>query len=366
MENLGVRGKALEFFAKAHDHLRAILKEQNLDGALVTDLANVRRLCGFTGSNGALLITHSDALFLTDSRYTTQALAETSDVEVREGGGKKLPFGALINDLCLERVGYEGQNLNCAAFRSLKEKAKSVELCDLGDAVSKIRQLKGPQEIEKMLAASGLAEEALKEAIRLFKPGVTELEIAAEFQIAVIRRGGKLSFDVIVAGGPNAAMPHAMPGKRKFAEGDLVVVDFGVLLDGYCSDQTVTIPVGRVSDNFLEVYEVVKRAQDAAISAAVPGATLGAVDSAARDVIAAAGFGDYFGHATGHGLGLEVHELPVVAPKASEVVKEGMVFTVEPGIYIPGEVGVRLEDVVYINSDGNELLSTLNKDFGSI
>ncbi|PLX44611.1 MAG: hypothetical protein C0609_05150, partial [Deltaproteobacteria bacterium] len=192
----------MEFYTAAHLKLRESIHQQGLDGVLVTDLANVRRLCGFTGSNGALLFTKDDAIFLTDSRYKTQALSETSDVEVREGGGKKLPYGALVKDLGLKRVGYEGDDLRCSAYRALKEEASGVEFSDLGPAISRIRECKTPNEIGKMRAASLLAEEALSEVKNLFVAGVTEFEVAKAFQVAVINRGARLAFDVIVAGGP--------------------------------------------------------------------------------------------------------------------------------------------------------------------
>lgn len=347
---------------------RQLLARERLDALLVLDLLNVRHLCGFTGSNGLLLLLADRAVFFTDSRYTLQARQETEGVEVVEAADLDRGAAEVLDGVGAAYVGFQPTSLT-AARRARLGRLLEADLVEVGTGVDRLRVCKGDDEARKLTAAARLAEEALKSAARRILPGVTEAEVARAFHVACLERGAEgLSFDTIVAGGPRGALPHARPTDRKFREGELVVVDFGVRLEGYCSDQTVTVPVGaleRVAERDRGVYEVVYQAQRAALQALRPGVPLADVDRAAREVIRAAGYGDHFGHGTGHGVGLAVHEAPTVSSRSEEVAQEGAVVTVEPGIYLPDEFGVRLEDTVRVTAQGFERITAVPKEFGA-
>jgi Xaa-Pro aminopeptidase len=338
-----------------------------LDALVVTDLLSIRHLCGFTGTSGALALRGGEAVFFTDSRYTLQARRETFGVEVREAADID---GALCESLVSSGVGYAGfeaEALTFARWRRLKSLLGRIDLVDVEGRVTRLRLRKTPGEVARLREAARLAEEAFREAAELLRPGVTEAEVARRFHEAVLRRGSDgLAFDTIVAAGPNGALPHAHPGTRPIEEGDLVVFDFGVRLDGYCSDETVTVPVGKVEGEAREVYGVVLAAQRSALAAVRPGAPLAEVDRAARDTIREAGYGDFFGHGTGHGVGLAVHESPTVSPRSRDTAREGMVFTVEPGVYLAGRFGVRIEDTVEVTGEGYAPVTALPKDWDAL
>lgn len=343
---------------------RRLLTRERLDALLVLDLLNVRYLCGFTGSNGLLLLLEDRAVFFTDSRYTLQAREETEGVEVAEAADLDRAAAGALNARGARYVGFQPTSLTAARRTRLARLVES-ELVQVGTEIDLLRVSKGPGEARKLVAAARLAEAALASVAPLLGPGGTELEAARAFHIACLERGAEgLSFDTIVAGGPRAALPHARPTGRPFQEGDLVLVDFGVRLEGYCSDQTVTVPVGEVGEDARGVYELVFQAQRAALQALRPGTVLAEVDRAARGVIAAAGHGEHFGHGTGHGVGLAVHEAPTVNARSEDVAQEGAVVTVEPGIYLPGRLGIRLEDTVQVTAEGFERVTAVPKEFG--
>lgn len=347
---------------------RALLARERLDALLVLDLLNVRYLCGFTGSNGLLVLLPGRGVLFTDSRYTLQARQETRGVEVVEAADLDRAAAALLGRVGASYVGFQPTSLTVAR-RSRLGRLMAADLVEVGSGVDRLRIRKGEDEVGKLTAAARLAEEALAAAARHLRPGATEAELALAFQIASLKRGAEaLAFDTIVAGGPRGALPHARPTDRRFREGDLVVVDFGVRLDGYCSDETVTLPVGpvdAVDERARGVYEIVYQAQRAALEALRPGVPLADVDRAARDVIRAAGYGDRFGHGTGHGVGLAVHEAPTVSSRSDDVAEAGAVVTVEPGIYLPGEFGVRLEDTVRVTPGGYERITSVPKELGA-
>lgn len=348
------------------DKARELLTREGLDALALCDGPNLRYFTGFTGSNGLLLITHGEPVFFTDSRYTIQAGREVSVASVVTAKDLDQALAEVVNAGQLTSIALCEGGLSHQRWRKFDALMPGVRLAQSGAGVARLRAVKEEAEVKAMREASRLSEECFGAIAQLFKPGVTEREVAFAFVMEVLRSGGEgLAFDTIVAAGPRAALPHAKPSQRPFEEGELVVFDFGVVLDGYCSDQTVTVPIGEVPEEQRRVYDLVNRAQRAAIGAVKPGVALKEVDGAARSLIAAEGYGELFGHGTGHGIGLEIHEYPTVGPNSEVVAEVGMVFTVEPGIYLRDGFGVRLEDTVEVTEEGCSLLTSLDKGLGA-
>ncbi len=363
---MGRRGNRAGAGGEQVARVREILEQQRLDAALVLDLLNVRHLCGFTGSNGLLLISREEAVLYTDSRYTLQAREEAAQVAVAEVRDLESAAASRLEAVGAAYVGLQHKSLTASRLGRLVKLARETDLVDLGTELDALREVKSARELEQLREAARLAEEALYAVLPLVREGISEWEVAREFHLETLRRGAEgLSFDTIVAGAERGALPHAKPGARRFRAGDLVVFDFGVRLQGYCSDETVTVPVGRVDPGAREVYEVVRKAQGAGLAAVRAGVPLVEVDRAARGVIAEAGYGDAFGHGTGHGVGLAVHEMPTVGPRSKGTARRGAVFTVEPGIYLPGRYGVRLEDTVVVTETGWEPITKVSKEFSA-
>ncbi|MBI5017428.1 MAG: aminopeptidase P family protein [Deltaproteobacteria bacterium] len=346
---------------------RDLLSLRGLGALLISDLLNIRYLCGFTGSNGLLLVLPGRAVFFTDSRYTLQAREEVQGAEVVEAPELDPAGGEAVRTASITRLGVEEKSLPVARWRKLGGLLPDAELEDVSESLDALRWSKDAGELQRLRDAAQLAEGALRAVLPKLRPGVSEAEVALAYQVEALRLGADaLSFDTIVAGGPRAALPHAHPGGRRFERGDLVIVDFGVRLAGYCSDETVTVPVGRVEEEARRVYDTVCRAQQAALALVGPGVRLVEVDRAARQVIAEAGYAERFGHGTGHGVGLAVHEAPTVSTRSNDSAEAGMVFTVEPGIYLPERFGVRLEDTIYVTSGGPERVTAVPKEFGAV
>jgi Xaa-Pro aminopeptidase len=343
--------------------LEPFFEDNRLDAILFTSLANIRYLCGFSGSDGALLLTRDESLFLCDSRYTTQAADEVCGAEVREFSAKFEAICSLIAEKGVRRFGIEATHMLVSDFRLLSEKLDGCELVGIGAALDSIRSRKDRAEIEALGRVAALASDSLAAVLSLLAPGVRESEFALELEIEMRRRGAdSRAFDFIVASGERGAMPHGRASEKVLQAGDLVTIDFGSVKDGYHSDETVTVAVGRPSDRGREIHEIVRQAHDLAIAAVRPGIGCRAIDAVARDFIRDNGYGSYFGHGLGHGVGLEIHEKPVVSPRSDTVVEEGMVFTIEPGIYIPGFGGVRIEDTVAVTAEGCVLLTQAPKN----
>lgn len=325
-----------------------------IDALLVTDLVNLRYLTGFTGTNGLAVLGPGIRRFATDFRYVERAAAE-----VRGWDRERVPqqlFDALAG---LEgRVGFEDHKLSVRQYERLREVlGDGVELVAAGGLVEAVRAVKEEAELARIAAAAELADAALDAALDGGLAGRTELEVAAAFEAAVRAGGGEPAFPVIVAAGANGAAPHATPGDRVIERGQLVTIDFGALLDGYNSDCTRTFAAGPVSGEPAGIHALVLEAQGAALAAVRPGAEGKAVDAVAREIIAAAGHGDHFGHGLGHGVGLEVHEAPRLAQTSDAVLEAGNVVTVEPGVYVPGLGGVRIEDLAVVAAGGPRVLS---------
>ncbi len=342
------------------DRLEQLLAERELERMLVTDLTNVQYLTGFTGTNGACVCGPGLRVFLTDFRYTERAAAEVEGWEPITVGGDWL--GAIAERL-QGKVGFEDDHMAVRVLEKLKEKlADGVEPVAAGGAVERLRRVKDAEELAAIEAASELADEVWRWSLERGLAGRSERDVARAAEARIRELGGDPSFPAIVAAGPNGALPHAEPGEREIGRGELVVFDMGAKLDGYCSDGTRTYATGDPGEEGREVYAVVLAAQLAALAAIEAGVNGEAVDAVARKAIDAAGHGDRFGHGLGHGVGLEVHEGPRLSLRSDDLLAPGEVVTVEPGIYLPGKLGVRIEDLVVVTEDGYRNLSALPKD----
>jgi Xaa-Pro aminopeptidase len=342
------------------DRLEELLAGRELDRMLVTDLTNIRYLTGFTGTNGACVCGPGVRLFLTDFRYTERAAAEVEGWETVTISADWLKG---IAERLEGRVGFEDDQMSVRLLGKLKEKlAEGTELVAAGGLVEKLRRVKDAEELAAIAEASKLADEVWRWSLERGLAGRAEREVARAAEARIRELGGDPSFPAIVAAGPNGALPHAEPGGREIGRGELVVFDMGAQLGGYCSDGTRTFATGEPGEAARAVYEVVREAQQAALEAIRAGVKGEDVDKVARQVIDAAGHGDRFGHGLGHGVGLEVHEGPRVSLRSDDVLAPGEVVTVEPGIYLPGDLGVRIEDLVVVTEDGLRNLSTLPKE----
>ncbi len=342
------------------ERLEAAVAARELDRLLVTDLTNVRYLTGFTGTNGAVVCGPGRRLFLTDFRYTERAEAEVSEWETVTISADWL--GGIAERL-QGKVGFEDDQMSVRMLSKLTDKlGEGTELIAAGGEVEKLRRVKDDDELAAIREASKLGEEAWRWALERGLKGRTERDVALATEAKIRELGGEPSFPAIVAAGPNGALPHAEPGERVIGAGELVVFDTGAKLDGYCSDGTRTFATGDPGEKGREVYETVLGAQLAALEALEAGPNGEAIDKVARDLIDEAGYGEAFGHALGHGVGLEVHEGPRLAQKSDDVLAPGEVVTVEPGIYLAGELGVRIEDFVVVRDGGYENLSGLPKE----
>jgi len=342
------------------DRLEKQLGERELDLMLVTDLTNVRYLTGFTGTNGACICGPGVRLFLTDFRYTERAATEVEGWEPITVAGDWL--GAIAEHL-QGKVGFEDDQMAVRTLEKLREKlADGVEPVAAGGTVERLRRVKDSDELAAIEAASKLADEVWEWSVARGLAGRGEREVARAAEARIRELGGDPSFPAIVAAGPNGALPHAEPGEREIGRGELVVFDMGAKLDGYCSDGTRTYATGDPGEEARAVYATVLEAQLAALAAIEAGVSGEAVDEVARKVIDAAGHGYHFGHGLGHGVGLEVHEGPRLSPRADDILAPDEVVTVEPGIYLAGKLGVRIEDLVVVTEDGYKNLSGLPKE----
>jgi Xaa-Pro aminopeptidase len=342
------------------DRLAALVAGAELDLLLVTDLVNVGYLTGFGGTNGACICGPDRRLFFTDFRYTERAEAEVDEWEVIT---LTTDWLAGLGEHLAGKVGFEDDHLSVRTLRRLEEKlADGVETVAAGGKVEKLRRVKDAGELSAIAAAAELSDEIWRWSLERGLAGRTEREVARAAEARMRELGADPSFPAIVASARNGALPHAEPGEREIGEGELVVFDMGAKLDGYCSDGTRTFATGEPGDEARAVYEVVREAQAAALGAVAAGATGKAVDGAAREIIDGAGHGERFGHGLGHGVGLEVHEAPGLSHRSEDTLAADEVVTIEPGVYLPGEFGVRIEDLVIVTEKGCRNLSGLSKD----
>lgn len=342
-----------------------LLDDADLDGFLFLDKANLRYFSGFSGSAGALLVSRHGSTFLTDSRYTTQARQEVSAQCICEYRVQLDGILEQIKKQGLQRIGFEADSLPFAMVERLRKQSPAE--CQWQPESERLRPLrwtKDQHELSSLEKASAIAAEAFEGILSLIRPGALERDIALELEFAMRRLGAEeKSFDTIVASGLRGALPHGIASEKMVAEGDLVTIDFGARWQGYHSDETITVAVGAVSSKQRQIFDIVLEAHDRAMDAVRPGVALKDLDGIARGYIAEQGYGEYFGHSLGHGVGLEIHEHPAVSAQSEVVAKEGMVITIEPGIYIPELGGVRIEDMVYVTADGHRRITRLPKEF---
>ena len=356
-------------FRGRQQKLREHLATTRFDGLLVSHLPNIRYLCGFTGSAGLLLVEESGSAFFTDVRYDTQAHREVKSAKVvivRKALLAAVPeFLAKRHKRARAQIlGIESEHFTVSEKKRLSQLTPAgVRLKDAPSIVERFRMVKDKDEIGLIRNAVKLGAEIFERGLERLRAGAKEVEVAAEMELAARRSGAEqMSFPTIIASGARSALPHGRASLQRIRAGAFVVCDFGVILSGYCSDQTRTVWVGSVPQDARRVYEAVREAQQAASEAARPGIAVGEVDAAARKVLRKAGLGRHFTHSTGHGVGLEIHEGPRVADGQREVLQPGMVITIEPGVYFPGKWGVRIEDMVAVTAGGREVLTPTSKE----
>jgi len=336
------------------------MKERGLEALFVTHLPNIRYLSGFTGSAGALLVLSGETHFFTDFRYKDQSKEEIDpDITIHITNEPWKELTEILKPI--KKLGFESEYLTYQSYRRLKEKANWIEPVPTEGLVLEDRAIKEEQEIELIRKAQNITDSVFKETMDFFEPGkFTEMDIANEMEYRMKKLGANgIAFNTIVASGPHSALPHAKPRRIKIQNDTILLFDFGAKFDGYASDMTRTVWIGRDPDpKFIEIYEIVKEAVERVIQNAKPGMSGIEIDALARDHITSKGFGEYFGHGLGHGVGLEVHEKPVLSPKSKDTVKVNAVFTIEPGIYLPEFGGVRIEELAVMREDGVEILTS--------
>ncbi len=332
-----------------------------VDGIIFSSMCNIRYLTGFTGSDGVFIIGPDNIRLLVDGRYTFQATAEVFQIPVIQYSNKIDGIKQAAKELKLERIGFEAAIISVEMFEALKQKCKESNFVPLVEELRMLRAFKDRYEISLMKKAAAIASEALTALANDLRPGWTESETALELELKARRAGAEqVAFETIVASGENGARPHARPSNRKITYGDFVVIDFGVKYHGYCSDETCTLAIGELTGAQKNAYRAVLQAHDDAIAIIKAGITAADVDRHVRKVFGKK-YNRNFVHGTGHGVGLEVHEAPRLAPKSTDVLNTGMVVTIEPGLYYPGEWGIRIEDTVLVKKNGCEIFTKMNK-----
>jgi Xaa-Pro aminopeptidase len=356
-------------YSRRQEELAAELRLAGVNALLVTHLANIRYLCGFSGTAGVLVVPGSSRatkpVFYTDGRYAQQAGDEVQRAKVVIA--KKAALVEACGSLTRAKIkvlGFEAEHLSYVVHQQLRQMLRGKgRLKAVGGAVERLRLIKDAEEIEQIRASVLVAASLFQTALSAIRPGVSENLVAGEMELQARRAGAeKMSFDTIVAAGARSALPHGRASSQPVPGNGFIILDWGVILAGYCSDMTRTVHVGAASATHRRMYQAVREAQLASIEAVRPGVTTGEVDRAGRELLNKAGYGAYFTHSTGHGVGLEVHESPRLAKDQTQKLLPGMVVTIEPGIYIPGEGGVRIEDMVLVTESGREVLTPTTKD----
>lgn len=345
--------------------IRAYMEEKGIDGILVSSPSNVQWLADFPGTDSQILITHSHQYFITDSRYMEAAEAAL------EGGGWRFITAAqsetlwrldkLLEKHGTKKLGIEKEYVTIDRMESYEE-SWFLSYAYVDDLFKQLRSVKSKGELARMRRGARLTQEAFEHLLTLIRPGVSEFDLLAELQYFLTKRGAALSFAPIIAGGEHASVPHAAVTGRKLQPGDLLTMDFGCVVDGMCTDFTRTVAISGVDEDLQMIYNIVKEANLAALAAVRAGMACSELDVAARSVIEQAGYGQFFTHGTGHGVGVDIHERPRISAYSTEVLEDSMVVTVEPGIYLPGRGGVRIEDMIVVTEEGHENFYTATKD----
>ncbi|TVY11477.1 M24 family metallopeptidase [Paenibacillus cremeus] len=344
--------------------LRGLMQDKGLTAVLITNSTNRMYMTGFTGSAGYVLITESRAILLTDFRYMTQAPQQAAGFEVIEHAPNAMEtVKDLLTKQGIAKLGFEQDDLTYGAYRSYVQTLSGIELVPTDKLVETLRMIKDAGEIAILQEAADLADQTFTYILGLLKPGMSEKEIALEIEVFVRSHGAaSTSFETIVASGERSALPHGKASERILGTNEFVKLDYGAYYKGYCSDITRTVVLGTPTDKHREIYNIVLEAQLAALDQIRPGMTGREADAVARDIITKYGYGDFFGHGLGHGVGMEIHEAPRLSKMGDTVLAPGMVVTVEPGIYLPGFGGVRIEDDIVITDSGNRRLTQSSKD----
>lgn len=338
-----------------YKRVQEINRQLNIDAVLISNGNNMRYVSGFAGETGYLYISEKRHAVITDFRYTYQAEAEAKGYEIVTigTGGYEEAIGDLVKSDNVKRLGFESEDMLYSNYESLRKALDFAELVPIKDEVTRLRRIKTPRELERIKKAESIGDKVFSEILDFIRPGVTELEVAARIEYLLKLYGGeRTSFPAIVASGVNSSMPHAVPTTKKIEQGDFVTMDFGCVYEGYCSDMTRTVVVGKATDKQKEIYNLVLEAQLAALDVLKAGLKGKEVDKVARDIIYNAGYEGCFGHGLGHSVGLFIHENPRLSQTEEDIIEAGMVETVEPGIYIRGFGGVRIEDLVEVTENG--------------
>ncbi|SNZ10748.1 Xaa-Pro aminopeptidase [Terribacillus aidingensis] len=343
--------------------LRALMEKKNVDALIVTSAQNRRYISGFTGSAGLLVITKAKQLFITDFRYMEQAAEQAPDFELIEHKQSIVQEAAdQLQQAGVQQVGFEHEDVTFALYQQFQHAVKA-ELVPASGLIEELRLIKSESELAIMKTAAEIADAAYTHILTFVKPGMKEIDVSNELEFFMRKQGAtESSFDTIVASGYRSALPHGVASGKEIQKGELVTLDYGALYNGYCSDITRTFAVGEISEKLREIYDIVLEANLRGVAGVKPGITGKEADALTRDYITEKGYGQYFGHSTGHGLGMDVHESPALSFRSDTVLKPGMVVTVEPGIYIPEVGGCRIEDDLVLTADGSERLTFSTKD----
>ncbi len=339
--------------------LRQRMKERNLSAVLISNIGNAQWLSGFTGSNAFIIVTFDRAIFVSDSRYREQSYEQVNDMEVVIYQSPQTVTEVLsenLSKLDIEAIAFESEHVSFATFDQWKSKI-SAQLMPESDLVDSLRMIKSANEINKIKDACKLADKTFEHVQRLFQIGVTEYDIALEIEFFIRRNGAKLAFDVIAVSGERSARPHGTPSEKKLENGDFLTLDFGANIDGWNSDLTRTVVIGEADEEHRRIYNAVLECQLAALESMKPGVACKDVDAKSREVLEKYDLAKFFGHGLGHGLGKAVHDFGSLSPSSKQILEEGQIWTVEPGAYVPGIGGVRIEDDVAVTKDGIEILT---------
>jgi len=354
----------LSFHESRQKKVRKIIDSFSLDGILFNSLENIRYLCGFTGSDGLLLITKEETFFLSDSRYWTQAEVEIKEAKIIHYKKKLDGITSLISDLGLKDIGFESNSITFSFYQSLSKRLiNESKFIPLEEEIKNLRAVKDKKELDLIRTAIDISSKAFEHIQGILKEGVLESRIALDMEFFMKHNGAQsIGFDIIVASGKRSALPHGKASDKNIEKGDFILIDFGAGFEGYHSDQTRTLVCGKPSWEQRNIYRLVKEAHDMAIELIRPGISINQVDEIARAHIRDHGYGEFFGHGLGHGIGLSIHEDPTINGDNKDILENGMVFTIEPGIYIPNWGGVRIEDMILVTDHGSERLTYLPTD----